>query len=48
MGMSFLEDVHTECLCLRESKSGVSCLLLKLQMTFDGAHTVANLKIIDM
>ena len=54
--ISFLADMHTDCLCLRESKTVVSCPLLKfiqtkLQLTFDNAHderSVAGLKVIDI
>ena len=52
----FLTDMHTDCLCLRESETVVSCPFLKfihtkLSMTLDDIHverSVANLKIIDI
>ena len=52
----FLADKHTECLCLRESKTVFSCPLLafiqtKLQLTLNDTHigrSVANLKITDI
>ena len=43
METSFLADMHTDCLCLRESKTVVSCPLLmfiqtKLQLMFNDTH----------